>query len=139
MDRVSSVPTNYTLTSIVGADLNRDGKADVTGIFNSAALVYLSNGDGSSALGASYNIGPTQTTETALSAGDFNGDHLVGHRSEPKGPVFMLQANAAISMHYGSGLEKRRARPYFTYLIFHPEENKRLHITQRPSNIYSHA
>jgi len=97
----------------MGADLNSDGKADVIGIFNSAALVYLSNGDGRFALGASYNIGPTQTTETALSAGDFNGDHLVDHRSEPKRPVFMLQANAAIFTHYGSGLEKRRARPYF--------------------------
>lgn len=74
---ISSAPTNYTLTNVVAVDLNGDGKADVIGIFNSAAFVYLSNGDGSFASGVSYNIGPTQTTETALSVGDFNGDHLV--------------------------------------------------------------
>lgn len=74
---ISSPPTNYTLTNIVAVDLNGDGKADVVGIFSSSALVYLSNGDGTFASGVSYNIGPTQTTETALSVGDFNGDHLL--------------------------------------------------------------
>src|SRR5215472_2075813 len=73
----SSAPTNYTLTNIVAVDLNGDGKADVVGIFSSSALVYLSNGDGTFASGVSYNIGPTQSTETALSVGDFNGDHLL--------------------------------------------------------------
>src|SRR5215469_5988405 len=74
---ISSAPTNYTLTNIVAVDLNGDGKADVVGIFNSMALVYLSHGDGTFASPVSYNIGATQTTETALSVDDFNGDHVV--------------------------------------------------------------
>jgi hypothetical protein len=74
---ISSAPTNYTLTNIVAVDLNGDGKADVVGIFNTVALVYLSNGDGTFAAPVSYNIGATQTTKTALSIGDFNGDHLM--------------------------------------------------------------
>jgi hypothetical protein len=75
-DRVSSAyqlhPDKYC-----GCRSEWDGKPDVSGTFNIAGPFYLSNEDGSSASGASYNIAPNQTTETALSVGDFNGDYLV--------------------------------------------------------------
>jgi hypothetical protein len=60
--------------TVAAVDLNGDGKADVIGVFGSSLLVYISKGDGTFALGVSYNLGVTSAASPVLSLGDFNGD-----------------------------------------------------------------
>jgi uncharacterized protein (DUF2141 family) len=69
-----STASGASLSVVAAIDLNKDGNADVVGIFNSVLLVYIGKGDGTFAPGVSYNLGVTTAVTPVLSFADFNGD-----------------------------------------------------------------
>jgi hypothetical protein len=60
-----------TLTSLVAADVNGDGKTDILGI-NGHVFVFLSKGDGTFTAKGPYAL--LSATANLLTVGDFNGD-----------------------------------------------------------------
>ncbi len=73
--RLTSYPTGGSPTSMVSADFNRDGKADLV-VLNSNGVLSFVEGTGAGAFNAPKTIAtlPSSSANALMAAGDFNGD-----------------------------------------------------------------
>ena len=76
--RLTTYPTGGTPTTMVAADFNRDGKADLV-VLNSNGVLSFVEGTGAGAFDAPVKIAtlPLSSANAIMVAGDFNGDGKV--------------------------------------------------------------